>query len=270
LLKVSFCGYEFGEEAFFGLELTGVNAAAAGFDADGVLEVEHLVVEEVLDGAAGRAGAVEDAGHDDGVVSSVVVAEHAASVVSGPRECGAAEEAVEEAGVERFEDLVEIVVVAGRCGETLAAAGLTNVLGLFGDGLGGDVAAVAVGVEARDGFSVELGEEDVGDRVMDVVGCGFEDVGEANVEAAFAEPDGGVERGEAAEANVERGDWGAGTEFAVLVLEDRDEGCGGGDLFCAGLFGLRGMERCCGYLVEESGGRWCWRRRKELQELAQR
>jgi hypothetical protein len=267
-LEVGLGGVEIGEEAFFGLELTGVNAAAAGFDADGVLEVEHLVVEEVLDGAAGSVGTVEDAGDDDGVVSGVVVAEHAAGVVSGPRECGTAEEAVEEAGVEGFEDLVEIVVAAGRCGETLAAAGLADVLGLFGDGFGGDVAAVAVGVEARDGFSVELGEEDVGDRVMDVVGCGFEDVGEANVEATFAQTNGGVERGEAAETDVERWDWGAGTEFAVLVLEDRDEGCGGGDFFGTGLLGAGRLERCCGNLLEESWG-WCWRRRKELQELAQ-
>jgi hypothetical protein len=83
-LEVGFGGFEFGEEALFGLELAGVDAAAAGFDADGVLEVEHLVVEEVLDGAARGVGAVEDAADDDGVVGGVVVAEHPAGVVGGP------------------------------------------------------------------------------------------------------------------------------------------------------------------------------------------
>jgi hypothetical protein len=81
LLKVGFCGIELGEETLFGLELAGVDAAAAGFDADGVLEMEHLVVEEVFDGAARSVGAVEDAADDDGVVSGVVVAEHAAGVM---------------------------------------------------------------------------------------------------------------------------------------------------------------------------------------------
>ena len=80
-LKVSLGRVEFGEEALFGLELAGVDAAAAGFDADGVLEMEHLVVEEVFDGAARSVGAVEDAADDDGVVSGVVVAEHAAGVM---------------------------------------------------------------------------------------------------------------------------------------------------------------------------------------------
>jgi hypothetical protein len=189
-------------------------------------------------------------------------------VVGAPGEGGAAEEAVEETGVEGFEDFVEVVVVAGGGGEALAAAGLADVLGLFGDGLGGDVAAVAVGVGAGDWFFVEFGQEDVGDGVVDGVGCGLEEVGEADVEAAFAEADGGVEGGEAAEADVERGDGGSGAEFAVLVLEDGDEGGGCGGFFCAWPFGFWGMKRCCLELVEESWRRR-WGRRKKLQELTQ-
>ena len=73
-LEVRFGGFEFREEALFGLELAGVDAAAASFDADGVLEVEHLVIQEILDGAAGSVGAIEDAADDDGVVGGVVVA----------------------------------------------------------------------------------------------------------------------------------------------------------------------------------------------------
>ena len=192
-LEVGFGGIEFGEETLFGLELAGVDAAAAGFDADGVFEVEHLVVEEIFDGAAWGVGAIEDAADDDGVVGGVVVAEHAAGVVGAPGERGAAEEAVEETGVEGLEDFVEIVVVAGGGGDAFAAAGLADVLGLFGDGFGGDVAAVAVGVDAGDGLFVELGEKDVGDGVVDGLGRVLEDVGEADVEAAFAQADGGVE-----------------------------------------------------------------------------
>jgi hypothetical protein len=66
--------FQLGKEAFICLELSRVNAATAGFDADGMFEVEHLVVEEVLDGAARRVRAVEDAADHYGVVSSIVVA----------------------------------------------------------------------------------------------------------------------------------------------------------------------------------------------------
>jgi len=190
-------------------------------------------------------------------------------VVGAPGEGGAAEEAVEETGVEGLEDFIEIVVMTGGGGEAFAAAGLADVLGLFGDGFGGDVAAVAVGVGAGDGLLVELGEEDVGDGVMNGFGRVLEKVGEADVETAFAKADGGVEGGEAAKANVERGDGGSGAEFAVLLLEDGDEGGWCGRFFGAGLSGLGGMECCGGRLVEERG-RWCWGRRKKLQELTQR
>src|ERR1700678_19775 len=75
-LEVGFGSVEFGEEALFGLELAGVDAAPAGFDADGMLEVEHLVVEKVLDSATGSVGTVEDARDDDRVMGGVVVSEH--------------------------------------------------------------------------------------------------------------------------------------------------------------------------------------------------
>ncbi|WP_353068921.1 hypothetical protein [Tunturibacter empetritectus] len=178
---------------------------------------------------------------------------------------------MEETDVQRFEDFVEVVVMAGGGGEAFAATGLADVLGLAGDCLRGDVAAVAVGVNRRDGLLVELGEEDVGDGVVDGVGRGLEQVGETDVEMAFAQADGGVERGEAAEANVEWGDGGAWTEFAVLLLEDGYEGGGGGGLgFCgAGLAKGGRTNRDCGWwgwkVVEESGRG----RREELQELAQ-
>jgi hypothetical protein len=88
--EVGFGGFELGKETLFGLKLAGMHTAPAGFDANGMLEVQHLVVEEVLNGAARGVGSVEDATDDDSVVRGVIVAEHAAGVVSGPSEGGAA------------------------------------------------------------------------------------------------------------------------------------------------------------------------------------
>ncbi len=110
------------EAGFLGFELAGVDAAAQAARLDGVLEVKHLVVEQVFDGVARAGGAVEDAADDDGVVGGVVVAERALGVVFAPGEFGAAEEPAEEARVERVEDLFEIEVAAFRAEVALAAA----------------------------------------------------------------------------------------------------------------------------------------------------
>lgn len=88
--KVGFRGFKFRKETLFGLELSGVDAATASFDADWMLKMKHLVVKEVFDGATGGVGAIEDPAYDDGVMSSVIVAQHAAGMVSGPCEGGSA------------------------------------------------------------------------------------------------------------------------------------------------------------------------------------
>ncbi len=200
-----------------------MDATASGLDPNGMLEVEHLVVEQVLDRTAGGIGPVEDAADDDGVVSRVVVAEHASGGVGAPGERRPAEQTVEESRVERLEDLIEVVVVAQCGGDALAAAGLADVLGLPGDGLGADMAAVAVGVGRGDGLLVELGQQNMRDSVVDGLGRVLEDVGEADVEAAFTEADGGVERGEAAEADVDGRHRRSRANLAVLLFEDGDE-----------------------------------------------
>ncbi len=167
VFQIGFGGFELGEEALFSLEFAGVDTAAACFDADGMFEVEHLVVEKVFDGAAGRIGTIEDAAYYNGVVGSVVVAQHASGVVGAPGESGTAEEAVEEAEIERLEDLVEIIVMATGSGDAFASSSLTDVLSQAGDGFGRDVAAVAVGMDGSDGLLVKLGQEYVGDGAVD-------------------------------------------------------------------------------------------------------
>jgi hypothetical protein len=72
-------------------------------------------------------------------------------------------------------------------------------------------------------LAVELGEEDVGDGVVDAFGRGLEEVREADVEDALAQADGGIEGGEATETDVQSGDGSAGPQLAVLVLEDGNQ-----------------------------------------------
>ena len=128
--QVGFGFLEFGKKALFGLKLTGVHASAAALYADGMLEVQHLVIEKVFDGATRGVGAIEDATDHDGVMGRVVVAQHAAGVVRAPGKDRATEQAVEEAGIEGVEDLVEIEVVACGAKDSFAPSGLADVFGL--------------------------------------------------------------------------------------------------------------------------------------------
>jgi hypothetical protein len=138
VLRLRFFGFEFAR-------LSGRSGAgrAQVAGSDGVLEVEHLVIEQVLDGVARAGGAVEDAADDDGVVGGVVVAERALGVVLAPGEVGTAEQPAEEARVERVEDLFEIEEAAFGAEVALAAASGADEFGLARDGGRGGEALVA-------------------------------------------------------------------------------------------------------------------------------
>jgi hypothetical protein len=90
-LEVCLSFVELREEALFSLELAGVDAATASLHADGMLQVQHLVIEEILYRAAWSVRTIEDAADNDSVVSGVVVAEHATGVMGAPGEGGAAQ-----------------------------------------------------------------------------------------------------------------------------------------------------------------------------------
>ena len=110
-----------------------------------------------------------------------------------PGQVGTAKQTAEEARVERIENFVEMIIAAFGSEEALAAACVADEVGLARDGGTGREALVAQVVRPVDGLAIELGEKDVSDGVVDGVGCVLEDVGETDVQAAFAETDGGVE-----------------------------------------------------------------------------
>ena len=60
--------------AFILLKLAGVNAAASTAHAHRVLEMQHLVVDEIFNGETRGLGGIEDAADDDGVVCRVIMA----------------------------------------------------------------------------------------------------------------------------------------------------------------------------------------------------
>src|SRR4030081_3820831 len=89
----------FWEALFFRQKFARVHASPAPSQPDWVLQVQHLVKQNVFDRIARHARAVEDAADDDGVVGRIVVAEATASVVTAPGKLRASQESMEEAAV---------------------------------------------------------------------------------------------------------------------------------------------------------------------------
>lgn len=214
---------ELREAGFVGLEFRRVDAAAQAAGSDGVFEVEHLVIEQVLDGIARAGGAVKDAADDDGIVGGVVVAERTLGVVLAPGEVWTAEQPAEKTRIERVENFIKIKVAAFGAEEALAATRRADELGLARDGGRGGEALVAQVVRPVDGLAIELGKKNVCDGVEDGFGRALEKIGETGVDLAFADANGGVQRGESAEADMNGRHGSTRADGAVLELKDGDD-----------------------------------------------
>ena len=165
-----------------------------------MLQVEHFVVEDEFDGISRHVRVVEDAADDDGVVRGIVVAEAAAGVVLAPGKLRTAQESVEEAAVEVVEDFFQMVMVATGGAYVLASAHLADKPSLGGNLVASNIAAITGVVSPIDRLTIELGEQDVRDRMQHGVGRAFEQVGDADVELSLTQPEGVVDGDERIEA----------------------------------------------------------------------
>src|SRR5208282_792608 len=214
---------QLGKEFLFVQKFSRVHAAAAAPEFYRMLQMQHLVEQDVFDGVAGHAWMVEDAADDDGVVGGIVVAETAAGVVPAPGELRASHEPVEEAVVEVVEDFLQMVVVAAGGVDVLASAHLADEARLGGNIVAGNMAAIAGAVGAIDRLAIELGEQDVGDRVQHGFGSAFKQVGDADVELSLAEANGVVDGDERIETNVHGRRGRARPQFTIGLVENFGE-----------------------------------------------
>ena len=214
---------EFGEQFFLFLKLPRVHASPTPTQFDRVLQVQHFVKQNVFDGVARHARVVEDAADDDGVVGGVVVAKAAAGVVPAPGELRAAHESVEEAAIEVVENFFQMIVMAASRADVLASAHLADEARLGSNVMASNIAAITGAVGTIDRLTIELGEQDVGDRMQHGFGSALKQVGKADVELSLAEADRVVDGDESIETNMHRRRERAGTEFAIGFVKDSCE-----------------------------------------------
>ena len=200
-----------------------MHASPAPSQFDRVLQMQHLVKQNVFDGVARHARMVEDTADHDGVVGRVVMPKAAAGMAPAPGKLRSSHESVEEAEVEVVEKFFQMVVMAAGGADMLASAHLADEPRFGGNVVAGDIAAITGAVRAIDRLAIKLGEQDVGDRVQHGFLSAFEQIGEADVELSLAEADGVIDGDESIETHVHGRRGRAGTEFAIGFVKDFGE-----------------------------------------------
>jgi hypothetical protein len=211
------------EQPFLRLKLSGVHTTPPCAHAYRMLQMQHLVVQQVFDGVARCSGPVEDATDDDGIVCGVVVAEHPFGDVGAPCQRRPSQQAMKEAQIDGLKDLVEVVEMSLRRADAFPSAVLPDTFCLLRYRLGLRVAAIAIGMDWRNRFAVQLGQQDMRNGVMDRLRGVHQQVGETDNQLPIAQANCCIQAGKATELNLQQRHGSSRAKLTVLLREDREE-----------------------------------------------
>ena len=183
-------------------------------------QVQHFMIDEIFNRVTRHPGPIENAADDDGIVRGIVMSQAAQRVVAAPCHLWPRHQAVKEAQVQVFKNLVKVIVLALWALNALAPAHLADEMRFGGHGLAAGEFAVAHRVGRVDRLAVELGDQDVQDGIQHRLGRAFQQIREADEDASLAKPDGVVDVGEAVEADLKFRRGRAWTQLTIRLLKN--------------------------------------------------
>jgi len=145
---------------------------------------------------------VEDAADHNGVMGGIEMPQHAARRAPAPSEQRPPHQAVEELPVQAVEYLIEIVCLAAWPGKVLASANLPHQVRLAPHVAPVQVQAVAVRIQAGNGFPVEFAEQDVGQGLQHRGRSSRQQIGNTHAQPSVLQTDEAVGVGEAAKLHL--------------------------------------------------------------------
>ena len=117
-----FCFFELRKQLFFLLKGRGMHDAPTAAELDGMTQVQHLMIDKILNGIARNARGIKNAAYDNSVMRGIIMAKAAQSFVAAPGHLRSSHEAVEETKIQLVKNLIEIIVLALGTLNALASA----------------------------------------------------------------------------------------------------------------------------------------------------
>jgi hypothetical protein len=205
------------------MEFARVHAAAAVPQLNGMLQVQHLVKQNVFDGIAGHAWMIKNAADHNGIVGGIVVPEASARMVPAPGKLRAPHEPVKKSAVQVVENFFEMIMMSAGGVDVLAAPDLPDKASLRGNIMARHIAPVAGALGSMHRFAIELREQYMRDGVQHIFGSSLKQVRNPRVNLPLPQANRIVDGDEGIEASVHRGKSSAGAKFAKGLVKNFGE-----------------------------------------------
>lgn len=173
------------------------------------------MVDDVFHGKAWYARVVKNTADHDGIVGRVVVSQAVTRVGMAPGHLRARHQPVEKMQVKIVENLLEIIDLASRRCDSLATPDLPHEMSLRTHVMAGNISAITRGMNRLDGLVIDLGQEDVGNRLENAARRAGQQVGDAHPQYAITETNRVVHVGEGIKFDTKLGDGRSRPQFAV-------------------------------------------------------
>jgi len=222
---------EIGEALFFFAEFAGVGNEAAAGTAGGMLDVKHLMEEDVFDDEAGDFRAIHATIEKNLIGAGIITAKLAAPGARAPTNVRTAELGIEKNAIEFVKELVQIKVPACRTGggaDAIAAKAVDAVARAMGAGV------FEIGSDEFRGSmaAINAREKKCGGGFQNVKGRALQEIGKADEEKVLSAADGQNEAGVGIKGHAEARRTAMAAEAGEDALEERgasgDERGGGG------------------------------------------
>jgi len=173
-LKKLLCLLELCKQLLFCLKFRRMHTTPAPTQLHRMLQVQHLVIDDVFDDVLRNAMIIEYPADDDCVVRRVVMPEPVTRAIAAPGHLRTSQQAMEEPEVQLIEYRLEIISVSLCRRNALAAAHLPYQVSLTRHVLGRNISPVVCGTLAIHRPAVHFCQQNVGDRPQNVFRRAFQ------------------------------------------------------------------------------------------------
>src|ERR1700733_93763 len=128
---------------FFCHEFPRVHAPPASTQLNGMLQMQHLVVDDVLHDVARHAPVVKHPADDDGIVRGIVMPKAIEGIFAAPGKLRTSHQSVEKSPVEIVENFLQMIMMAARRVNMFSPSQLTHEPRLRGQFMAADITPIA-------------------------------------------------------------------------------------------------------------------------------
>lgn len=186
----------------------------------GVPQMEHFMVDKILNGIERYERGIENAADDDGVMRRIIVAQASQSLISAPGHLRSGHQAMEETQIQLVKNAIKVIVLALWTFNALTSAQLPDQVGLLCHVMTAGIFAVSCGMGSLNGLAIQLGDEDMQDSIKHRFRRTFKKVRETDEDASLAQADGAIDVGEAIKTDFKFRQRSTGTQVAIRLLKN--------------------------------------------------